>query len=84
MVLLFGTFFLSLASLLPRRSTFYLSPSGSSWKDILFVWVLSVTIGCVVLLFQKNQERRDVYRGGVLASYLVFLVLVVGILMIGR
>jgi len=70
--LLFGTLLLSLASMLPSRSRLYLGRTGSLWTSLLFVWPVLGTIGCVVLLFGK-EERTTVYRAGVLALYALFL-----------
>lgn len=75
--LLLGAFLFSLASMLPSRSRFYLGRTGSLWTSLLFLWPVLGTIGCIVLLFRKEEERTPVYRVGVLASYALFLVAVV-------
>ena len=76
LALLFGTFLLSLASMLPSRSRLYLGSGGSLWTSLLFVWPVFGTIGCAVLLFGK-EDRSSVYRIGVLASYALFLAMTV-------
>ena len=76
LALLFGTLLLSLTSMLPSRSRFYLRSTVSLWTILLFVWPVFGTIGCVVLLFEK-EERTAVYRAGVLASYALFLAMIV-------
>ena len=77
LALQFGTLLFSLVSMLPSRSRFYLSSSGSVWTSLLFVWPVLGTIGCGVLLFGKEEERTAVYRAGVLASYAIFLAMLV-------
>lgn len=77
LALLVLTFLFSLTSLLPMRSRLYLNRSGSLWTSLLFVWPVLGTIGCVVLLFGKAEERTAVYRAGVLASYSLFLAMIV-------
>jgi hypothetical protein len=75
--LLFGTLLLSLVAMVPSRYSFYLRP-GRSPGTFLFGWSVLGTIGSVVLLLGKEEERRAFYRAGVLASSAVFLALVVG------
>ena len=53
LALLFMTFLVSLASMLPSRYRFYFGNTGSLWTSLLFVWPVFSTIGCVVLLFAK-------------------------------
>lgn len=77
LALLFGTLLFSLVSMLPSRSRLYLSSSGSVWTSLLFVWPVLGTIGCCVLLFGKEEERTAVYLAGVLASYAIFLAMLV-------
>jgi hypothetical protein len=65
LALLFVTFLLSLITMLPSRSRLYLGGTGSLWTSLLFVYLLFVwpvlcTIGCVALLFGK-QERTAVF-----------------------
>ena len=79
LAVVFVTFLFSLVSMLPSRSRFYLGRSRSLWTTALFVWPVLGTIGCVVLLFAKEEERRAAYRAGVLAAYAVFLAMVVAI-----
>lgn len=74
---LFLTLLLSLASMLPWRSRLYLTRNSSLWTSLVFVWPVLGTIGCLVLLFGKEQ-RTAVYRAGVLASYALFLAMIVG------
>ena len=70
MALLFGTFLFSLVSMLPSRHRFYLGHGGSQWTDVvLFIWPVLGTIGCVALLFGKEEELRAIYRVGVIAAY---------------
>jgi hypothetical protein len=76
LALLFGTFLISLTSMLPSQSRLYLGRTRSLWTSLLFVWPVLGTIGCVVLLFGK-EERTAVYRAGVLASYALFLAMIV-------
>ena len=76
LALLFGTLLLSLTSMLPSRSRLYLDRSGSPWTSLLIVWPVFGTIGCVVLLFGK-EERTAVYRAGVVASYVLFVAMTV-------
>ena len=76
LALLFGTLLLTLISMLPSRSRLYLGSGGSLWTSLLFVWPVFGTIGCVALLFGK-EERTAVYRAGVLASYVLFLAMTV-------
>ena len=70
--LLLATFLLTLISMLPSRYRLYLGPGSSVRSTLLFTWPLFVTIGCVVLLFRKD-ERTTAYRAGVLATYVLFL-----------
>ncbi len=77
LALLFVTLLFSLASLLPSRYRFYLGPKQFLWTDFLFVWSLFGSIGCLVLLFAKDETLKAVYRAGVLASYGLFLALVI-------
>lgn len=77
LALLFGTLLFSLISMLPSRSRFYLQSSGSVSTALLFGWPVLETIGCVALLFARDEELRAVYRAGVLASYAIFLLVVV-------
>ena len=77
LALLFVTLFVSLASLLPPRYRFYLGPHQYLWTDFLFVSLVFGTIGCLVLLFGKDEQLKVVYRAGVLASYGLFLALIV-------
>jgi hypothetical protein len=74
--LLLGTLLVSLVSMLPSRSRLYLGRGGSLGTTLLFVWPVFGTIGCVVLFFGK-EERTAIYRAGVLASYALFLALIV-------
>jgi hypothetical protein len=83
LALLFGTLLLSLTSMLPSRSRFYLRSTVSLWTILLFVWPVLGTIGCVVLLFEK-EERTAIYRAGVLASYALFLAMIVAMWTIKR
>jgi hypothetical protein len=76
MAVVFATFLLSLFSMLPSRSRFYMGPAGSLSTSLLFMWPLFGTIGCVWLLFGK-EERTALYRAGVLASYALFLAMTV-------
>lgn len=76
LALLFVTFLFSLLSMIPSRSRFYLGRTRYLWTSLLFVWPVFATIGCVVLLFGK-EERKAVYRAGVLASYALFLAIIV-------
>jgi hypothetical protein len=76
LALLFVTFLLSLITMLPSRSRLYLGGTGSLWTSLLFVWPVLCTIGCVALLFGK-QERTAVFRAGVIASYALFLAIAV-------
>jgi nitric oxide reductase large subunit len=74
--MMFGTLLFSLISMLPSRSRFYMGSNGSPSIDLLFVWPLLGTIGCVVLLFGK-EERTALYRAGVLISYALFLAMTI-------
>ncbi|HKN76553.1 MAG TPA: hypothetical protein VJW94_15340 [Candidatus Acidoferrum sp.] len=76
LAMLFGTLLLSLFSMLPSRYRFYMGSNGSPSINLLFVWPLFGTIGCVVLLFGKN-ERTTLYRAGVLASYVLFVAMTI-------
>jgi hypothetical protein len=76
LALLFGTLLFSLTSMLPLRSRLYLGRTASLRTTLLFVWPVLGTIGCLVLLLGK-EERTAVYRAGVLASYVLFLAMIV-------
>lgn len=76
LALLFGAFLFSLLSMLPSRYRFYLQ-HGRQWTDVLFVWPVLGTIGCVALFFGKKEELRAVYRVGVVAAYALFVALIV-------
>jgi hypothetical protein len=76
LAMLFGTLLVSLFSMLPSRSRFYMGSIGSPSISLLFVWPLFGTIGCVVLLFGKD-ERTTLYRAGVLASYALFVAMTI-------
>jgi hypothetical protein len=81
MVVVFATFLLSLFSMLPLRSRFYMGRAGSLSTTLLFAWPLLGTIGCVWLLFGK-EERTALYRAGVLASYALLLAMTIAMWMI--
>ena len=72
---LFATLIIALASMLPSRSTLYLGRSKHLWTDFLFIWPVLGTIGCLALLFEKDEELRGAYRAGALATYVLFLAL---------
>ena len=76
LAVVFATFLFSLFSMIPSLSRFYMGRPGSLSMSLLFVWPLFGTIGCVVLLFGK-EERTDLYRAGVLASYALFLAMTI-------
>jgi hypothetical protein len=76
MAMLFGALVISLFSMFPSRSRFYMGSNGSPSISLLFVWPLLGTIGCVWLLFGKD-ERTALYRAGVLASYALFAAMTV-------
>lgn len=43
--------------------------------DLFFVWPILSTLICAGILIAKDEERIGVFRGGVLASYGLFLLL---------
>jgi hypothetical protein len=76
LAVVFATLLFSLFSMLPSRSRFYMGSNGSLSVSLLFVWPLFGTIGCVWLLFGKD-ERTTLYRAGVLASYALFVAMTI-------
>jgi hypothetical protein len=76
LAVLFAALLFTLISMLPSRSRLYLGRAGSLSTSLLFVWPLFGTIGCVVLLFGK-EERTALYRAGVLASYALFVAMTI-------
>jgi hypothetical protein len=77
LALLCGIPLVILASMLPSRYRFFLGPHQFLWTDFLFAWSLFGSIGCLVLLSAKDEIFKAVYRAGVLASYGIFLALVI-------
>ena len=63
---------MSLVSMLPSRYRLYLGATGSLGTTVYLVWPVLGTIGCLGLLFWRD-ERSATYRAGVLASYGLYL-----------
>jgi hypothetical protein len=44
-------------------------------SDVVPVWLVICTLGCLAFAFPKDEERLNLFRSGLVTAYVVFLLL---------